>query len=85
MRKSYPFCSCLGFITTSDERETTFTKVFEILTQVLLEGAFYYSENCPAIITTDNCGELRRGLHRNWPNTTLFCVYSMFISKFGDG
>ena len=36
-----------------------------------MEGAFYYVGNGPAIIMIDNCDELRRSLHRNWPNTTL--------------
>ena len=47
-----------------------------MLTQVLPEGAFYYAKNGPAIIMTDNCDELRRSLHRNWPNATLLlCVF----------
>ena len=48
-----------------------------MLTHALPEGALHYAENAPAFIMTDNCDELRRGLHRNCPNAALLlCVCS---------
>ena len=48
-----------------------------MLTHALPEGALHCAENAPAFIMTDNCDELRRGLHRNCPNAALLlCVCS---------
>ena len=59
----------------SDEREETLTKAFEMLNSILPEGAFFNAAG-PAILMTDNCDELRRNLHRSWPNATLLlCIF----------
>ena len=46
-----------------------------MLNSILPEGAFFNAAG-PAILMTDNCDELRRSLHRSWPNATLLlCIF----------
>ena len=63
-------------IITSDEKEATLANAFQMFKWILPEGAFYNSQNSREVFMTDNCDELRKGLHQNWPNATLLiCVF----------
>ena len=62
---------CVGIVITSDEKEVTLANPFEMSKQILPEGAFYNSQNGPELFMIGNCDEIRKILHKNWPNATL--------------
>ena len=69
----------------SDQREATLTKVFEMPTHVLPEGAFYYAENVqqlPRLTASMNFAEVFIVAVRM---PLFFRAYTIFFSKFGDG
>ena len=69
-----------GLLITSDEKEATLKRGFEMLRNILPESAFFSSGKSvgPKTMITDNCKEERDALKSTWPSVTvLLCTFHM--------